>query len=132
MTHSETAPLPATHTPGPWHYYSGEDGKPIYNIGNFAIAYMDAYTPDEDDDGAWERETDANGNLVAAAPEMLECLQDILAVFNKAAADNAGTHAIIGFFGNHDDAINQAIRWRQKTCAAVAKATSQLLERRAA
>ena len=97
MTCRETNRLPACHTPGPWHYHSGEDGKPIYNIGNFAIAYMDAYTPNEDDDGAWERETDANGNLAAAAPEMLECLQDILAVFNKAAADSAGTHAIIDF-----------------------------------
>src|ERR1700733_5633264 len=75
MTHREIARLSATHTPGPWHYNSHEDGKPIYNIGNFAIAYMDAYTPDEDDGGAWERETDANGNLVAAAPEMLAALQ---------------------------------------------------------
>ena len=93
---------------------------------------MDAYTPDEDDDGSWERETDANGNLVAAAPDMLECLQDILAVFSQAAADSAGTHAIIGFFGDHDDSINQAIRWRQRTRAAIAKATSQLSERRPA
>jgi len=38
MTTPESTPLPACHTPGPWHYYSGEDGKQIYNIGNFAIA----------------------------------------------------------------------------------------------
>jgi len=132
MTCRETTRLPVCHTPGPWHFNPHEDGKPICNHGNFAIAYMDAYTPDEDDGGAWERETDANGNLVAAAPELLECLQDILAVFNQAAADSAGTHAIIAFFGNHDDAVNQAIRWRQKTRAVLAKSTSQLSERRAA
>ncbi len=132
MTYTTTPQLSASHTPGPWHYYSNEDGKPIYNIGNFAIAYMDAYTPDEDDDGAWERERDANGNLAAASPEMLECLQDILAVFNKAAADSAGTHALIAFFGDHDDSVNQAIQWRQKTRTVIAKATSQLSERRSA
>ena len=118
--------------PGPWHYYAAEDGKPIYNHGNFAIAYMDAYTPDEEDDGLWEQETDANGNLVAAAPELLECLQDILEVFNQAAATGDGTHAIIDFFGNHDDAINRAIRWRQKTRTAIAKATCRPFERRSA
>ena len=132
MTNTELTHIPASHTPGPWHYHSDEDGKPIYNIGNFAIAYMDAYTPDEDDGGAWERETDANGNLVAAAPELLECLQDMLAVFNKAAANSAGTHAIIGFFGNHDDSINQALHWRQKTRTAIAKATCQHSGRRSA
>jgi hypothetical protein len=132
MTYGKTTRLPASHTPGPWHFRSIEDGRPIYNHGNFAIAYMDAYTPAEDDGGEWEREIEANGNLVAAAPELLECLQDILAVFNNAAADSAGTHAIISFFGNHDDAINQAIRWQQKTRAAIAKATSQLSDRRSA
>jgi len=131
MTSCKSTRLPACHTPGPWHFHSNEDGKPISN-GKIAIAYMDAYSPDDDDEGLWQQETDANGNLVAAAPEMLECLQDILAVFNKAAADSSGTHAIIEFFGSHDDAVNQAIRWRQKTRAAVAKATSQLSERRAA
>jgi len=132
MTTREATPLPACHTPGPWHYHSDEDGKPICNIGNFAIAYMDAYTPDEDDGSLWEQETEANGNLVAAAPELLECLQDILAVFNRAAATSSGTHAIIELFGSHDDSINEAIHWRQKTRAAVAKATLQLSERRAA
>jgi hypothetical protein len=131
MTCRETTRLPASHTPGPLHYQCHEAGKPITN-GKVAIAYMDAYTPEENDGGLWERETDANGNLVATAPEILDCLQDILAVFNKAAAHRAGTHAIIDFFGSHDDAINEAIRWRQKTRAAVAKATSQLSERRAA
>jgi hypothetical protein len=132
MTDTETPKLPACHTPGPWHYHSNEDGKPIYNHGYFAIAYMDAYTPDEDDGGEWEQETDANGKLVAAAPELLECLQEILAVFNQAAATGNGTHAVIDFFGNHDDSVNLAIRWRQKTRAAVAKATSQHSERRPA
>src|SRR5260221_12195692 len=108
MTYSETIQLPASHTPGTWRYHSDEDGKPITN-GKFAIAYMDAYTPDEDDGGLWQQETDANGNLIAAAPELLDCLHDILAVFNKAAATGPCTHAIIDFFGNHDDAINQAL-----------------------
>jgi hypothetical protein len=132
MTNCEKTRLPASHTPGPWHYHSDEDGKPIYNQGRFAIAYMDAYTPEEDDGGLWEHEIEANGNLVAGAPEMLECLQDILVVFNKAAANSSGTHAIIAFFGNHDDSINQAIHWRQKTRTVIAKATSQMSERRPA
>jgi hypothetical protein len=113
MTKRQTTPLPACHTPGPWHYYSNEDGKPICNIGNFAIAYMDAYTPDEDDGGEWERETDANGNLVAAAPEMLAALQ--------AASD--WIDAQIGVPRTDIQATIQA---------AIAKATSQILERRPA
>ncbi|HWY87049.1 MAG TPA: hypothetical protein VNX28_10010 [Gemmataceae bacterium] len=132
MTSSETTRLPACHTPGPWHYHSHEDGKPICNHGKFAIAYMDAYTPDEDDGGLWQQETEANGNLVAAAPDLLECLQDILAVFNQAATHSAGTHAIIGFFGDHDDSINRALHWRQKTRTAIAKATCRPSGRRAA
>jgi hypothetical protein len=49
----------------------------------------------------------------------------LLATFNKAAANSTGTHAIIEFFGNDDDSINQAIRWRQKTRAVLSKAIPQ-------
>src|SRR4051794_33521812 len=112
MTYSQTTRLPASHTPGPLHYCPDEDGKPITN-GEIAIAYMDAYRPDEDNGGSWERETDANGCLFAAASELLAALQ--------AASD--WIDALV-FVPRTD--IQATIQ------AAIAKATSQHSQRRPA
>jgi hypothetical protein len=56
----------SAHTPEPWEYRPYEDGKPITN-GQIAIAYMDAYEPEDDDNGTWAQETDANARRLVAA-----------------------------------------------------------------
>jgi hypothetical protein len=70
---SEDASFRITHTPEPWDYHPEEDGKPITN-GTKAIAYMDAYQPEEDDGGAWEKETGANARRIVAAVNACEGL----------------------------------------------------------
>jgi hypothetical protein len=69
----EDASSGTTHTPVPWHYRPEEDGKPITN-GTIAIAYLDAYQPEEDDGGAWEKETAANARRLVAAVNACEGL----------------------------------------------------------
>jgi hypothetical protein len=70
---TEDASSRVTHTPGPWDYRPEEDGKPITN-GTIAVAYMDAYRPEEDDGGAWEKETEANARRIIAAVNACEGL----------------------------------------------------------
>ncbi len=70
---TEDASSRITHTPGPWDYRSEEDGKPITN-GTIAIAYMDAYEPEEDDGGESEKETEANARRIVAAVNACEGL----------------------------------------------------------
>jgi len=72
-TSTEDASSRVTHTPEPWDYRPEEDGKPITN-GTVAIAYMDAYQPEEDDGGAWEKETAANARRIVAAVNACEGL----------------------------------------------------------
>src|SRR5580693_2736917 len=95
---------------GQWDYRPDEDGKPITN-GQVAIAYMDAYVPDEDDGGAWEKETEANGRLIAAAPELLEALDYLL----EQTVDMDLKYGI-GLSEGEEDA-------RAKALAAIAEAT---------
>jgi hypothetical protein len=70
--------MAAKHTPGPWHWWKAEiDGKPVDDDrhvttldgpnGN-SIVYHDAQ---------W-RVSDANARLIAAAPDLLEALRDLL------------------------------------------------------
>ena len=66
------------HTPGPWEYVGGNDFCVEINLPNDNIVsidrgqrYSDAYVMSRD-------ELEANGRLIAAAPEMLELLEDIL------------------------------------------------------
>jgi len=100
------------HTPGPWDYRPDEDGKPITN-GIVTIASMDAYEPEDDDGGLWEKETEANARLIAAAPELLVALQ----------AASTWIDARIFLSRTNIQATIQA---------AIAKATSRTSERRPA
>lgn len=76
--------MSAKHTPGPWeinHAGTGRDGKLIYDevyvyapscgVNDVAIA-SDIADPLGKDDGM------ANARLIAAAPELLECLSEIV------------------------------------------------------
>ncbi|MED5026604.1 hypothetical protein [Pseudomonas aeruginosa] len=92
-----------SYTPGPWDYWSG------YN----PVDELEAQITTEDGDiviASYNRqipEGEANAKLLAAAPELLEALQDL--------------DALRGPFPPSDEAIEAA--WR-KASAAIAKATA--------
>ncbi|MFU7071284.1 hypothetical protein ACM75K_29035 [Pseudomonas aeruginosa] len=92
-----------SYTPGPWDYWSG------YN----PVDELEAQITTEDGDiviASYNRqipEGEANAKLLAAAPELLEALQDL--------------DALRGPFPPSDEAVEAA--WR-KACAAIAKATA--------
>ena len=58
--------MTSTHTPGPWHYETGDDGAVIYT--GFTIAKIPI------DGSDWQ----SNAHLIAAAPEMLAALEAAL------------------------------------------------------
>ena len=55
-----------THTPGPWHYETGDDGAVIYT--GFTIANIPI------DGSDWQ----SNAHLIAAAPDLLAALEAAL------------------------------------------------------
>ena len=61
------------HTPGPWHYQPGRNSRPPYVIrgseGGFVVVGMTA-----------DRQ-EADAALIAAAPELLEALEGMVAEF---------------------------------------------------
>jgi hypothetical protein len=73
------------HTKGPWEYAGGNDGSCEVNIGETTVGIC-----------RWDKNTgiyvidreemEANANLIAAAPEMLEALKKTFVIF-KALAD---------------------------------------------
>ncbi|HGM4824749.1 hypothetical protein [Pseudomonas aeruginosa] len=87
------------HTPGPWY----RDGTTVYalnphNFNRFSAQIHGAHTP--------KSELEAVAQLMQAAPELLEALQDL--------------DALRGPFPPSDEAVEAA--WR-KASAAIAKAT---------
>lgn len=58
---------PVTHTPGPWRVEGGLPWQPAVRAGGALIAE----TRNRNDDGA-------NARLIAAAPELLEALRNLL------------------------------------------------------
>ncbi|EOI1407362.1 hypothetical protein IPC755_07035 [Pseudomonas aeruginosa] len=88
------------HTPGPWY----RDGTTVYalnphNFNRFSAQIHGAHTP--------KSELEAVAQLMQAAPELLEALQDL--------------DALRGPFPPSDEAVDAA--WR-KASAAIAKATA--------
>lgn len=59
------------HTPGPWEavIYDGPFDQPLIKSGHGTIGRLH---------GMEDRQHEANAKLVAAAPELLEALQDLL------------------------------------------------------
>jgi hypothetical protein len=79
-----------THTPGPWRLVKSRFGDHTIRAGRDDIGYL--YPTDGADDPV-RYPVDANGNLIAAAPEMYEALKAMLeqkgfygGVFDRARA----------------------------------------------
>ena len=58
--------MTSTHTPGPWHYETGDDGAVVYT--GFTIAKIPI------DGSDWQ----SNAHLIAAAPDLLAALEAAL------------------------------------------------------
>lgn len=73
------------HTPGPWRYEAGRDGRPPYVIrgteGGFVVVGMTA-----------DRQ-EADARLIAAAPELLQALEAIVNDPYVAALGSLGMRA---------------------------------------
>jgi hypothetical protein len=67
------------HTPGPWEI----DGEYVQQVGQTGLAICDVMNMDVGGDKGWHSGpvTQANKNLIAAAPELLETLQLMLDAF---------------------------------------------------
>ncbi len=96
------------HTPGPWTIERNERGTSIKAIGPLQA--------EEYAGSAWLDVSDVDARLIAAAPDLLEALKDLLPILDK-AWDYDGD-----VFGRlHNDAVDA---WRQAR-AAIAKATGE-------
>lgn len=66
------------HTPGPWEVTDNTaDGYGQLVVGSMHGAVAICYTAEPGDPGM-PSECEANARLIAAAPELLECLLDVL------------------------------------------------------
>lgn len=89
------------HTSGPWEI----DGKYVQQAGQNEVAICDVMVMDEGGPTGWYRGpiTQANARLIAAAPELLSALEQMLAVF----VDDPLTHQYTS--GTAADAARAAI-----------------------
>jgi len=92
------------HTPGPWAI---KNGRCIYGSGDFIKPVVASVEDDHND-----AETAANARLIAASPQMLEALSDIL---------HEVTHDIAGL--PRDELLDVVSAVRELAEAAIAKAT---------
>jgi uncharacterized protein (DUF1501 family) len=69
------------HTQGPWIAapYSSAVGAPVVAANGRSIAKITYYALASEGFANHERESDANGRLIAAAPDMLAALQAVMA-----------------------------------------------------
>jgi len=71
----------STHTPGPWTCHSGmvwKDGPNVFPKGSGEDGIPIAMMCREPNNGTLPVERDANASLIAAAPELLEALNDLV------------------------------------------------------
>lgn len=71
-----------THTPGPWAYWSDKDN--VGSIGGFFIAPL-GKLPTFAHIYNYPGKTEANAQLIAAAPDLLEALKEAIATAKSAA-----------------------------------------------
>jgi hypothetical protein len=115
------------HTKGPWRAKSGSTPYPecddadswiavVSPAGREVITLYERYSLAPDDRGCWE----ADARLIAAAPELLDALKDLLGVIDAAGLINLSNGVQLGqtvWFVKASDAVNYAT-------AAIAKATA--------
>ena len=94
-----------THTPGPWAFRKGtEESQPSYCVHSKKTGDV-ILTFDHDQYGYGnEQEVESNAHLIAAAPDLLEALSEIIAAWHKSTTGAIRTDIIT----RAEDAINKA------------------------
>jgi hypothetical protein len=93
------------HTSGQWHFRIGMSDNFCEIIGDFGTNKTIAVTPK--DCFVEKNEAEANGRLIAAAPELLKELQHIVERINTVAIGSVGSHVSEAFCqALRDRAIN--------------------------
>jgi hypothetical protein len=67
------------HTPGPWRF----DGHGINGNDGTRIAKVSNTNPHQGDGRTRDTEFDATSRLIAAAPELLEALKEVVAISDR-------------------------------------------------
>lgn len=70
--------MTTTHTPGPWHIGLRQAEKIIYDKTGWAVANATVYHGKED-----AEQVKANARLIAAAPDMLAALQEVVDAYQR-------------------------------------------------
>lgn len=135
MQHSPEQTAGAAHTPGPWladfHNERREGGRFItmVNGGNQLVPIAAVPSGVE---GFGREEGRANASLIAAAPDLLEALEAIVAKLGKASADGPGhSHTVPGIWdndGSNGERGGKPCEWCAQWAAAkaaIAKARGQ-------
>jgi len=94
-----------THTPGPWDIEEGPSGMPYISGGDDAD-YDRTGICDLIEDQASIREVFANARLIAAAPELLASLRELLALNGSWERGNAYISA--GFVESYEQIASNA------------------------
>lgn len=99
------------HTPGPWHCDDVHPDSGSIMIGSAKdwVCVMchkpDDYAAERGDDEENERQTLSNARLIAAAPELLEALKNLVAAYDSAIHDEYdGTEMLSCLLGEADSA----------------------------
>lgn len=77
-----------SHTPGPWHQSHRHCGCGMYNTQVYTadgetIATLHWYPKPKDENGSIGTYREANARLIAAAPDLLEALEEIVTISDR-------------------------------------------------
>ena len=102
----------AKHTPAPWNFLNepASMGKGIRNKGGY-ICFMNNVTKYSDQEQRYINETQeqiADGNLIAAAPELLDVLNDTMHILMDAAMKLDDVSGYSWIINKAQAAINKA------------------------
>lgn len=70
------------HTPAPWEYQGGDNASVEVNIGE-TTANIDRQDKNTGQYVISREEMEANAKLIAAAPELLEALEELMKVYER-------------------------------------------------
>lgn len=84
------------HTPGPWEWVKGSDGIAFLKGGGLYVLSPEFSADDERVHvDTWLDVSDANAALIAAAPELLDCLHELTEVVGLTAFKYEAQRAVL-------------------------------------
>jgi hypothetical protein len=97
----------STHTPGPWNARRAPKETEVASVGGIEVSLSrgDQWAIDADDrwielatvytsGGEFETTSEANARLIAAAPDLLAALKDVLDLLDEWMRDNTGSREL--------------------------------------